>query len=286
MRLISDPAEMRKIAAQLLADGALGFVPTMGALHRGHMSLVTASRARDRHTVASIFVNPKQFGPTEDFGRYPRQFDADSALLADVGVEALFTPAIEAMYPAGFSTKVSVEGLNSKLCGASRPGHFDGVTTVVAKLFNIVQPTRAYFGQKDAAQVAVLRRLARDLNFDIELVICPIVRDPDGLALSSRNAYLTREQRHAALSLSRALNQARADIEAGERDAERLRRKVIDTLSANIDLRPDYVEVVDADNLLARKTVEPNTLIALAAFVDGTRLIDNLLVDAAFRVLM
>jgi pantoate--beta-alanine ligase len=286
MKVVSQPAQMREIAERLLSAGTVGLVPTMGALHAGHLSLIAASRARDAATVASIFVNPKQFGPSEDFARYPRQLDTDRELLQQAAVEVVFTPSVSDMYPEGFATRVQVEGLNARLCGRSRPGHFDGVATVVTKLLNIVRPTRAYFGQKDAAQVAVLRRMVLDLNLPGELVVCPIVRESDGLALSSRNAYLSPEERHSALALSRALREVRQRIETGERNASRLREAALRLLDSTKGIRVDYVEIVDSNSLLPVEQVRPNTLVAVAAFFGGTRLIDNLLVDASGRPML
>src|SRR5271167_2081989 len=211
-----------KSACRRLAGKALGFVPTMGALHEGHLSLVRASKSLCDVTAVSIFVNPLQFGPSADLAKYPRALERDTRLLDELGVDLLFVPGVDEMYPRGAKTYVLVEELSDKLDGASRPGHFRGVATVVAKLFEIVRPDYAFFGQKDAAQVAVLRKMVSDLNLDVELVVCPIVREPDGLAMSSRNAYLTPEQRQQALVLHRSLMEVQAAVEAGERDAAKL----------------------------------------------------------------
>ena len=223
MKRIATIAEMKAACRQVTRNGkVLGFVPTMGALHEGHLSLVRASKSRCDVTAVSIFVNPLQFGPTEDLEKYPRPLERDAAMLEGLGVDLLFLPGAREMYPPGAQTYVLVEGLSNKLDGASRPGHFRGVATVVTKLFEIVQPDFAFFGQKDAAQVAVLRKLATDLDMDVEIVVCPIVREPGGLAMSSRNMYLTPEQRQQALVLSRSLLRVQAAVEEGERDAAKL----------------------------------------------------------------
>ena len=254
----------------------LGFVPTMGALHEGHLSLVRAAKAQCDVVAASIFVNPTQFGPQEDFSRYPRTFDHDRELLEREGVNALFAPAVEEMYPAGAVTYVTVEGLSDKLCGSSRPGHFRGVTTVVSKLFNIVEPDVAFFGQKDAAQVAIIRRMVRDLDIPVEIAVCPIVREADGLALSSRNAYLGPQERKDALVLSRSLLEVQHAVESGETNRDKLIAIGRKAFSLVPSVRLDYFEVVDPDNLESVETIEGRALIAVAAFVGTTRLIDNL----------
>ena len=246
----------------------------MGALHQGHLSLVRAARAKCDFVVVSIFVNPTQFGPQEDLSKYPRTLERDCALLEREGVELVFVPEVEEMYPAGAVTWVTVEGLSERLCGRSRPGHFRGVTTVVAKLFHIVQPDTAFFGQKDAAQAAIIRRMVRDLAMPVEIVVCPIVREADGLALSSRNVYLTAEQRTQALGLSRALGEVEAAFRGGERDAAKLAALGRAVVAAEPGVRLDYFEIVDADDL------EPvgeaaGALVAVAAWVGTTRLIDN-----------
>ena len=277
MQVVADPAEFHGLCRGWAAAGGLGLVPTMGALHAGHLSLVRASRERDAVTAVSIFVNPLQFGPGEDFARYPRALERDCALLEREGVTAVFTPAAEAMYPADFATAVEVAGLSERLCGASRPGHFRGVATVVLKLFLLAQPARAYFGQKDAAQVAVIRRMARDLAAPVEIVVCPIVREPDGLAMSSRNAYLDAAARRHALALYRSLGVMRDRYQAGERDPARLLAAGRAVLEAEPGVRPDYVAAVDPDSLLPVSVAGPGTLLAVAAFVGPARLIDNLL---------
>jgi pantoate--beta-alanine ligase len=255
----------------------LGFVPTMGALHEGHLSLVRAAKAACDVVAVSIFVNPTQFGPTEDLAKYPRTFERDRELLESEGVELLFAPAVEEMYPAGAATWVTVEGLSDKLDGRSRPGHFRGVSTVVAKLFHVVEPDVAFFGQKDAAQIAVVRRMVRDLSFPVEIVACPIVREADGLAMSSRNAYLNEQQRKQALVLHRALMQVKNLWESGERGAEKLLAAGRAEVALEEAVRLDYFEIVDAESLDAVEKVESGTLVAVAAFVGTTRLLDNIL---------
>jgi pantoate--beta-alanine ligase len=255
----------------------IGLVPTMGALHEGHLSLVRAARSKCDVVAVSIFVNPTQFGPNEDFSKYPRSFDRDCELLEKEGVDLVFAPSVEEMYPGGAITYVTVEGMSDKLCGRSRPGHFRGVTTVVSKLFHIVEPGMAFFGQKDAAQVAIIRRMVRDLNMPVEIVVCPIVREPDGLAMSSRNAYLTPEQRTSALVLSRALRRVRQVFDQGERSAAKLIEAGKHVIAEEPAVRLDYLEIVDPETLDAVELVSSKGLIAVAAFVGTTRLIDNLL---------
>ena len=262
----------------------LGFVPTMGALHEGHLSLVRRAKAECDVVAASIFVNPLQFAPGEDFARYPRTFDEDCVKLKTEGVEVLFAPDTAEMYPHGAVTTVTVSGIGDRLDGASRPGHFTGVATVVAKLFHIVGPDRAYFGQKDAAQLAVLRQMVRDLNFDVELVGCAIVRDADGLALSSRNKYLSAMEREQALVLHGALLRMQRMIAEGERQSTPLIRSGMETLHTVAGVRVDYLTAVDASTLLPVTTVETGTLVAVAAYVGNTRLIDNFLVMYSVRI--
>ncbi|MBK8208349.1 MAG: pantoate--beta-alanine ligase [Planctomycetes bacterium] len=256
--------------------GRLGFVPTMGALHEGHAALIRRSVAENDATVVSVFVNPTQFGPGEDLHKYPRTLEADLDLCEREGAAAVFTPNSVMMYPAGFTTWVNVEGLTDKLCGRSRPNHFRGVCTVVAKLFNIVAPTRAYFGQKDAQQAIVLTRMARDLDLPLEVITCPTVREPDGLAMSSRNRYLDDRDRQRALSLYRALQAAETGLAAGETDVATLKRACWAELDGNVE-RVDYVEVLDATDLGALDAVNRPALCAIAAFVGSTRLIDNVI---------
>ncbi|MCU1247366.1 MAG: pantoate--beta-alanine ligase [Edaphobacter sp.] len=256
----------------------LGFVPTMGALHEGHLSLVRRARSECDAVVASIFVNPLQFAPGEDFAKYPRTFEADCRSLQMEGVDVLFAPDVAEMYPNGSVTTVTVSEIGDRLDGSSRPGHFTGVATVVAKLFHAVAPTRAYFGQKDAAQLAVLQQMVRDLNFDVELVGCVIVRDWDGLALSSRNKYLSGIERRHARVLHRTLLQLQGMIAEGERQSTALVRGGMETLKAEAGIRVDYFAIVDANTLLPVTSAETGTLVAVAAYVGSTRLIDNFLV--------
>jgi len=275
MELLRTVDELRMRARQQRHQSrTVALVPTMGALHAGHASLIRAAADSCDWVVVSAFVNPTQFGPNEDFRSYPRTFAADCELAAKCGADALFTPSVEEMYPAGSATFVEVEGLSNRLDGKSRPGHFRGVTTVVTKLFAAAEPDRAYFGQKDAAQVAVLRRLTHDLRLGVEIVVCPIVRDEDGLALSSRNAYLSPQEREQALTLSRALRRVEALYKHGERSTEALiaaaRVSFVDPA-----IRVDYIELVDWATLEPVASAEPGTLFAIAAYVGQTRLIDN-----------
>jgi len=249
----------------------------MGALHEGHLSLVRAARASADAVGASIFVNPTQFGPNEDLAKYPRSFERDCELLEREGVELLFAPSVEEMYPLGAVSWVTVEGLSDKLDGRSRPGHFRGVTTVVAKLFHVVEPDVAFFGQKDAAQVAIIRRMVRDLSLPVEIVVCPIVREPDGLALSSRNAYLSSEQRKQALILHRSLVRVQRLADAGEQHAAKLVAAGREEFAQEGSVRLDYFEVVNPDTLDPVGDTSAGALAAVAAFVGSTRLIDNTL---------
>jgi pantoate--beta-alanine ligase len=279
MRIVTKVAEMQSVCRTYRPNGVvLGFVPTMGALHEGHLSLVRRARAECGVVVASIFVNPLQFGPSEDFAKYPRTFEQDCRLLEAEGVEVLFAPDAAEMYPKGAVTTVTVSGVGDRLDGASRPGHFTGVATVVAKLFHVVGPGRAYFGQKDAAQLAVLRQMVRDLNFDLELVGCAIVRDSDGLALSSRNKYLGEVEREHALVLHRALQHIERMIAGGERQTAKLVESGMEVLKTVEGVRVDYLAIVDANTLLPVTSVEEGSLVAVAAYVGATRLIDNFLV--------
>ncbi|HZP55949.1 MAG TPA: pantoate--beta-alanine ligase [Dehalococcoidia bacterium] len=275
MQVLRTVAEVRAWRRGLA--GSVGLVPTMGYLHEGHLSLVRAARAADAHVLVSIFVNPTQFAPNEDLARYPRDEARDLALLEREGVDAIFAPGVEEMYPEGFSTYVTVEGLTARLEGASRPTHFRGVTTVVAKLLNIVQPERAYFGQKDAQQLAVVRRMTRDLDLPVEIVGMPIVREADGLAMSSRNVYLSPEERQAALVLSRALRLASELCAAGERDAGVLRARMRALIDGEPLARADYVSIADPETLAELDRVDRPALASLAARFGTTRLIDNTL---------
>jgi len=275
MEVLHTVADLREWSRDLRAEtNTIGLVPTMGALHAGHASLIRAASASGR-TVVSIFVNPTQFGPNEDYARYPRSFEADCALAKAEGADALFAPSVEEMYPAGAATFVDVEGLSSRLDGASRPGHFRGVATVVAKLLIAAEADRGYFGQKDAAQVAVLRRMVADLRLGAEIVVCPIVRAADGLALSSRNIYLSPAERIQALTLSRAVRQAEAMVGAGERRASALAAAARATFAAEPAVRVDYLEVVNWATLEPVEAAVPGSLFAVAAWVGATRLIDN-----------
>ncbi len=257
-------------------DKSIGLVPTMGALHDGHLSLVRSARTQNDVVVVSIFVNPLQFGPGEDLAKYPRSFEEDCARLDREGVDYVFAPSVEEMYPEGAATYVHVEGLSEKLDGKSRPGHFQGVTTVVSKLFHIVPADQAYFGQKDAAQVAVLRKMVRDQNIDIHLVVCPIIREKDGLALSSRNAYLSEAQRKQALVLHRALMRIQMLADTGEADSAKLAEAGRAVISEEPGAKLDYFEIVDPDTLDAIPDIRKGGLVAVAAWVGTTRLIDNL----------
>jgi pantoate--beta-alanine ligase len=279
---------MKQVARQAQAEGRpVGFVPTMGALHDGHMSLARAALAESQPVIASIFVNPAQFAPGEDLEKYPRTFDADRRRLEDAGVNYLFAPKAVEMYPQGFRTWVNVEGLGDRLEGRVRPGHFRGVTTVVLKLLEIVQPRKAFFGRKDAQQARLIQQMVRDLHLGCEIIVCPIVREADGLAMSSRNAYLSPDERRAATVLYRALDRARLAIERGDRDAPRLTAAIREILRSEPLAKPDYVEVVDAETLEPVTRLGRTCLALLAAHFGATRLIDNLLIeerDGGFRL--
>ena len=289
MQICTTPSEMQAACGELrertIAQTTLGLVPTMGALHAGHLSLVAAAREQCDLVAASIFVNPTQFGPKEDFAQYPRTFKSDRDQLEAAGVHILFAPSAETMYPAANTTFVDPGSIATRLDGASRPGHFRGVATIVTRLFAITQPDRAYFGQKDAAQLAVLRHIVRDLNLPVDIVACPIVREFDGLAMSSRNRYLSPAERARALVLPRALNAAQAVSSSGETRAEALRTAMLDAFAAadpdlvarDISARLDYAAVVDPDTLLPITDTSRGALLAIAAFVGTTRLIDNIL---------
>lgn len=264
-----------KSTLQSFQEKRLGFVPTMGALHEGHLSLIRAAKNQCDTVAVSIFVNPTQFGPKEDLAKYPRPFERDCQLLEKEGVNVLFAPTTDEMYPQGAVTWVGIEPMSSKLCGRSRPGHFRGVATVVSKLFHIIEPQAAFFGQKDAAQAAIIRRMVRDLNFPVEIVVCPIVREPDGLAMSSRNAYLSSDERKSALVLSRTLSEVQKSFDRGERSVAKLLQAGTEEVSRNSAVRLDYFEAVNPDTLEAKSDINGPTLIAVAAFVGSTRLIDN-----------
>lgn len=272
MRTVISFADLRP--ARLSFTGTVGLVPTMGYLHEGHLSLIRRAREECDHVVVSIFVNPTQFGPKEDLAKYPRDLERDSSLIAPY-TDVLWTPTAEIMYPQGFQTWVEVDAMTHPLEGAMRPGHFRGVTTIVAKLFNAVQPHKAYFGQKDAQQAAVIRQMVRDLNFPLEIVVCPTRREPDGLAMSSRNVYLDSDQRKAATVLYRALGAAKDAYEGGERDAETLRQIMRDTLAAEPLAQMQYVSCADYDTLEELDEVKRKALLSMAVFMGKTRLIDN-----------
>jgi pantoate--beta-alanine ligase len=282
MELIHTVAWMKQVGAEARRnDRLLGLVPTMGALHEGHLSLVREAMKQCSPVVVSIFVNPKQFGPSEDFQKYPRTLQADSAALERLGVDYVFAPPPEEIYPPGFRTSVLVEGLSEKLEGRSRPGHFRGVTTVVLKLFEIVQPRYAFFGRKDAQQVRIILQMTGDLDLGTEIVVCPIVREPDGLALSSRNAYLSASERRAATVLYRSLDGVRREIAAGGRDVVQLLASVRKLIQAEPGVSLDYAEIVDADSLEPVIALRKTCYVLLAARVGNTRLIDNALIEPA-----
>jgi len=273
MRTIISLDELR--AARLSLNGTVGLVPTMGYLHEGHLSLIRQAKEECQHVVVSIFVNPTQFGVNEDLSKYPRDLDRDLSLIEPLGVDLVWNPTAEIMYPPSYQTWVEVEAITRLLEGAMRPTHFKGVTTVVAKLFNAVQPHKAYFGQKDAQQAAVIRQMVRDLNFPIDIVVCPIVREADGLAMSSRNKYLEGDDRKAATVLFRALSAAKSAYEEGERNAEKLRRKMKEVIEAEPRAQIQYVSCADYDSLEELDVVKGKTLLSMAVLLGKTRLIDN-----------
>jgi pantoate--beta-alanine ligase len=279
MQIITTVREMQRACRNLRRKGTLGLVPTMGALHDGHLSLVRRAQGECASVVVSIFVNPTQFAAGEDFETYPRSFDDDCTKLRGAGIDLLFVPSPEEMYSPGSTTFVEVPGIGDRLDGASRPGHFRGVATVVAKLFNIVGPDRAYFGQKDAAQVAVLRAMVRDLKFPVQLVECPIVREPDGLAMSSRNRYLSPQDRGCALILHQALERVCELLEAGETRSEILEDALLGVFDKDETVRLDYAAIVDPHTLLPVVDTTQGALVAVAAWVGSTRLIDNMLTE-------
>jgi pantoate--beta-alanine ligase len=281
MELITKINKLKAVVRKSRASGGrIGFVPTMGALHEGHLSLVKRARECADIVVVSVFVNPLQFGPAEDFTKYPRTLSHDVELLTRYAVDFVFAPSPDEFYAKDFETRIEIGGLSDKLCGRYRPGHFSGVATVVAKLFALVEPHVAFFGQKDAQQAVVIRKMAADLKFPVDVKICPTVREPDGLALSSRNVYLNPAQRRAAPVLYRSLRRAAALVLAGERRTETIRRAIEDTLAAEPLARPQYVEIVDMMRLEPVAVLEGNALIALAVHIGDTRLIDNILVSA------
>ncbi len=279
MRILSKISEAREAIQRLKSQGkTIGFVPTMGFLHEGHLSLVRASRRATDTTVVSVFVNPTQFGPNEDFKEYPRDLERDAGLLHKEGVSLLFAPDAEEIYPKGYKTYVEVHELQDKLCGRSRPGHFRGVCTVVLKLFNILKPDISFFGQKDAQQAIILKRMVKDLDLEVKIEVLPIVRDRDGLALSSRNTYLKPEERGAALSLSKSLKEAEEMIKKGERRAQFIIERIRSIIEKEPLAKIDYVEIVDKEELNPLEIIEDEALIALAVFIRKVRLIDNLMV--------
>lgn len=274
--LVKEIKELRSLIKSWKREGlSIGFVPTMGALHEGHESLIKRAVEENDKVIVSVFVNPTQFGPNEDFDSYPRDIDKDLAICKNAGASLVFNPEPSEMYFTDKSTTVSVSGLTSVLCGSKRPGHFDGVCLVVSKLLNIVTPDKAYFGQKDAQQVAVIKRMVRDLNIDVEIVACPIIREEDGLAKSSRNTYLSEEERKAALVLSRSLERAKDALLNGERNADKVKEIINEELNKEPLSRIDYVEIVDSDSLENVETIEKSVLIPIAVFIGKTRLIDN-----------
>lgn len=274
--LVKEIKELRSLIKAWKREGlSIGFVPTMGALHEGHESLIKRAVEENDKVIVSVFVNPTQFGPNEDFDSYPRDIDKDLAICKNAGASLVFNPEPSEMYFTDKSTTISVSGLTSVLCGSKRPGHFDGVCLVVSKLLNIVTPDKAYFGQKDAQQVAVIKRMVRDLNIDVEIVACPIIREEDGLAKSSRNTYLSEVERKAALVLNRSLERAKESLENGERNAAKVKEIINEELNKESLSRIDYVEIVDSDSLESVETIEKSVLIPIAVFIGKTRLIDN-----------
>ncbi|NSW89991.1 MAG: pantoate--beta-alanine ligase [Firmicutes bacterium] len=280
MKIIKSIKEMKDIIKQEKTFGkTIGLVPTMGFLHEGHLSLIRTSSSKDDIIIVSIFVNPTQFGPNEDYDKYPRDLKRDVSLAEDAGADLIFAPDVEEMYPQGYKTYVNVENITEVLCGKSRPGHFRGVTTVVAKLFNIIQPDRAYFGLKDAQQYIVIKKMVEDLNMNLEVVPCPIVREADGLAMSSRNIYLSIEERKAALILSKSLFEAEDMVKSGERNAEKILERIYSIISSEKLANIDYIEAVNADTLEKISEIKGKVLIALAVKIGNTRLIDNIIVE-------
>lgn len=281
MKIIHEIGALKSVLKHHKMNGkTVGFVPTMGFFHEGHLSLMKYARKKSDVVVVSLFVNPTQFGPSEDFDAYPRNLDRDMDLCNSVGVDYMFVPEVLEMYPEGYATYVTVESdMTNQLCGASRPGHFKGVATVVTKLFNIVEPDFAFFGQKDAQQVSVLKRMCKDLNSSVEIIACPIVRESDGLAMSSRNVYLSQSERQDALVLYKALSEAERLIRKGQRGAIRVKNTMVEIIESVSTSKIDYVEIVSATTLKPVETITEDTLIALAVKIGKTRLIDNLNVD-------
>jgi pantoate--beta-alanine ligase len=278
MKLFRSAKRLQEYLSKLRREGRkIGFVPTMGYLHEGHLSLIRKARAENDVVVISIFVNPIQFGPKEDYKRYPRDLKRDLRLAREEGVDIVFYPSVKEMYPEGFCTYVEVEGLSDVLCGKSRPGHFRGVATVCTKLFNIVGPDVAYFGQKDAQQAIIIKRMVRDLNMPLKIKVLPIVREEDGLAMSSRNTYLSKEERQQAPIIYKALTKAKEMFKAGERDAKKIKKKVRDLISSMDKAKIDYVEIVDLKDLKPLKEIDRPALLAVAVWFGKARLIDNVI---------
>lgn len=281
MKLIKNPEEMHKFASNIRAKGkTIGLVPTMGYLHDGHLSLVEEAKRRSDVVVVSIFINPAQFGPGEDLKKYPKDLGRDKALLKSFDVDILFYPKVKDIYPEGFNTFVEVRGLPDKLCGRSRPAHFRGVTTIVAKLFNTVSPTYAFFGEKDYQQQLIIKRMVKDLDLPVEVVSLPIIREFDGLAMSSRNKYLSSKQRKSAASLYRALSFAKQGVEGGEKGSKKIISQMRSLIKKSHDVKIDYISIVDPQTLCDVKTIKGPVLIAVAAYIGKARLIDNILASA------
>ncbi|OEF99873.1 pantoate--beta-alanine ligase [Vulcanibacillus modesticaldus] len=280
MKVFKKIKEIKSYLGEQIKQGmTIGFVPTMGYLHEGHLSLIRYAAKDNDIVVVSVFVNPTQFGPGEDLEKYPRDLDRDIRLAQQAGATVLFTPEVEEMYPNGYKTYVEVEQITGTLCGASRPGHFRGVTTVVSKLFNIINPNRAYFGQKDAQQSIVIKRMVKDLNMDIEIIVCPIVRESDGLAMSSRNVYLNKDEREQAVVLSQSLFMAKEMIQNGEKDALKIKKAIIKMIKEKPLADIDYVSIVDIETLTDVSEINNKVLIALAVRFGKTRLIDNIMAE-------
>lgn len=280
MKVINNIREMQLESDEIRADGVvIGFVPTMGALHKGHLSLVEIANEKSDVTVISIFVNPTQFGPEEDFSEYPRDLERDLQKCKENDVDIVFIPEQREMYPDGFSTYVEVEGLSEKLCGRSRPGHFKGVTTVVCKLLNIVKPHLVVFGQKDFQQAVIIRRMVEDLNIHTEMLVGPIIREEDGIAMSSRNQYLSEEERKSAVNINRALSLARDDIEDGATNPDMIKNDIMEFIKNNTEGRIDYVSIANPETLNEVSVIKDTVVVALAVYFGKTRLIDNILVE-------
>jgi pantoate--beta-alanine ligase len=287
MKIAKTISEIRHMVTESKKSGlkSVGFVPTMGCLHRGHMSLVERARKENDIVVVSIFVNPTQFAPTEDFDRYPRKIEDDVEMCKQAGTDILFIPEVEQMYPDKLLTKINVQNLTEVLCGKLRIGHFEGVCTVVAKLFNIVIPDRAYFGEKDFQQLIVIKKMVKDLNFCLEIVGCPIIREEDGIAMSSRNRYLDTSERRAALVLNQSLKMALDIIKGGETNSSKIKEKILDNIGREKLAKVEYVKIVDQTTLEEISEVEDTSLIAMAVFIGKTRLIDNIATNTALNKL-